>query len=88
MTGFNVMLNNLGSSLQYMYNLNTLCDDCTAGQHCEVRKYTLLSSQKLSFDMVGMTTAPVRTTMGACSCEDPAETDCWFDLSLKCGYPV
>lgn len=86
LTGFGVKANGLSGGFLTSGEFSTLCD-CADGLHCEVRKVTLLASQRLSFDMVGMTTAPVRTTMGACSCAIPEESECWSDLGFKCGFP-
>ena len=46
----------------------------------------VFASQKMSFDVTGISVDPVRTTMGACACDMIDEEDC-YGTNEKCEFP-
>ena len=83
-TEFPVKRDWIGGAGMNMVDVNQLCDECS---DCQVRMYTLLAGQLLSFDVSGFSTDPVRTTLGACSCSDSSEDQCW-NANAYCEYPT
>lgn len=68
-----------------MLELSNVCAKCKNGCE-EVRKEIVQVGQRLSFEANSMSVEPVRTTLGACACEQPEEEECYGETQ-KCWHP-
>ncbi len=84
-TGYAVKLHSMSGEFATVLDVKHLCNGCN--KKCSVLRTVVPAKQRLSFDVTGFSSEPVRTTLGACSCAHLGESMCWGGFDSQCAHP-